>query len=194
VPRAVEAQAAATDAARWSVRASAAAYLLPDDDDYLQPTVAADLDALHLEARYNYEDRDSASAFVGWNLAFGTAVTLQLTPMFGIVGGNTEGIIPALEAELTWRGLELYAEGEYVTQVGRGGDPFFYNWSEASFWVADWIRAGLVTQRTRVRDAPRDIQRGLLVGLAGSRLEGTVYYFNPGSDDHFLVTSFGVTF
>jgi hypothetical protein len=122
MPRTVDAQAPA-DAPSWSVRASAAAYLLPDDDNFVQPTVAADLDALHLEARYTYEDRRSASAFVGWNLALGTTVTLDLTPMFGIVSGNTEGIVPALEAGLAWRRLELYSEGEYVI-VDRGRDRF----------------------------------------------------------------------
>jgi hypothetical protein len=193
VPGAVEAQSSAADEAPWSVRASAAIYLLPDDDNYVQPTVAADLDALHLEARYNYEDRRSASAFVGWNLAFGTNITLELTPMFGIVGGNTEGIVPALEAGLVWRRLELYSEGEYVI-VDRRRDRFLYNWTEASFRLADWIRAGLVTQRTRVYSTPRDIQRGLLVGVAASQLEGTVYVFNPDSDDRFLVASIGVTF
>jgi hypothetical protein len=38
------------------------------------------------------------------------------------------------------------------------------------------------------------LQRGLLVGVSVSNVEGTVYLFNPGSDDHILVMSIGVTF
>ena len=41
----------------FSASASAYAYLVPHEDDYLQPTVTADWTWLHLEARYNYEDR-----------------------------------------------------------------------------------------------------------------------------------------
>jgi hypothetical protein len=178
----------------WSLRASAAAYLLPDDDNYVQPTVAADRGALHLEARYNYEDRNSASGFVGWNVEFGKTVTLQLTPMFGVVFGDTDGLIPALEMDLAWSRLELYSEGEYVIDVNDSSNRFLYNWSEASVWVTEWLRAGLVTQRTRVYQTPRDIQRGLLIGTTLSNVEGTVYFFNPGSDDHFVVASIGVTF
>src|SRR5262245_23060563 len=73
----------------WSLRASAATYVLPDDDDYVQPTFTADRGALHVEARYNYEDRHSVSGFVGWNLHFGETVTFELTPMFGAVAGDT---------------------------------------------------------------------------------------------------------
>src|SRR6478752_2907661 len=50
----------------WSAHVSVATYVLPDDGNYVQPTLAADRDALHLEARYNYEDRRSVSGFVGW--------------------------------------------------------------------------------------------------------------------------------
>ena len=77
-----------TPGSAWSLRASAAAYALPDDDDYIQPTVAAAHGALHLEGRYNYEDRRSVSGFVGWNLQFGNTVTFALTPMFGAVAGG----------------------------------------------------------------------------------------------------------
>jgi len=178
----------------WSLDASAATYLLPDDDDYIQPTVAADHGALHVEGRYNYEDRNSVSGFVGWNLAFGNTVTLQLTPMFGAVVGDTNGIIPAVELDLAWRRLEFSLEGEYVIDVDNRSDRFLYNWSEGSVWITDWLRAGVVTQRTRVYKTPRDIQRGVLVGVSLSKVELAVYLFNPGSDDHFFVTSIGVSF
>jgi hypothetical protein len=45
--------------------ASAATYVLPDDDDYVQPTVAVDRGKLHLEGRYNYEARRWGSGFIG---------------------------------------------------------------------------------------------------------------------------------
>ena len=51
-----------------------------------------------------------------------------------------------------------------------------------------------MTQRTRVYDTPRDIQRGFLVGVSFGRIEGAVYAFNPFDDDHFVVASIGFTF
>jgi hypothetical protein len=71
---------------------------------------------------------------------------------------------------------------------------FLYHWSEASVWFTEQIRAGVVTQRTRVYDTSRDVQRGLFLGATKGRVEGTVYVFNPFDDDHFVVASIGVTF
>jgi hypothetical protein len=168
-------------------------YVIPDAQNYVQPTVTLDHGALHLEGRHNYEDRGSSSGFVGWNVAFGTTATLQLTPMFGVVIGNTNGIIPALELDFAWKRLEVYVEGEFVVSMGRG-DSFLYNWSELSLWATNWFRGGIVTQRTRASRLPIEIQRGLLIGLALSKLEPAVYLFNPGSADQFLVASISVDF
>ncbi len=50
-----------------TINASASAYAIEDDEDYVQPTIIADRDHLHFEARFNYEDRDTGSAWVGYN-------------------------------------------------------------------------------------------------------------------------------
>src|SRR5512134_2556487 len=71
----------------WSVELTVGSYLLPDDW-YLQPTVVADRGRLHVESRYNYEDRESLSVFAGVNLEFGDTVQLALTPMFGGLVGR----------------------------------------------------------------------------------------------------------
>ncbi|HKE83748.1 MAG TPA: hypothetical protein VKB50_08345 [Vicinamibacterales bacterium] len=189
-----QASAAAGPSPVWSLRATAAVYVVPDEGNYVQPTVAADRDALHLEARYNYEGRHSLSGFAGWNVEFGKALTLQLTPMFGVVAGDTDGIIPALEVSLAWRRLALYSEGEYVIDLASRADRYLYNWSEASVSVTGWLRAGFATQRTRAYNTPRDIQRGPLVGVNVSNIEATLYVFNPGSDERVVVTAIGVKF
>ncbi len=190
--------ASAAPTSPWSVRATAAVYVMPDDDDFVQPTVAVDRGALHLEGRYNYEDRNSLSGFIGWNAAVGSTVTLEVTPMFGGVVGDTNGIIPALALTLSFRRLELYSEGEYVIDVNDRRNRFLYSWSEASVWATDWLRAGLVTQRTRtIRERlenPREIERGALIGLSLGKFEGAFCLFNPGSDDSYIVASFGVGF
>ena len=68
--------------------------------------------AWHLEMRYNYEAQNSVSGFVGRNVAFGTSVVLQMTPMLGALAGETTGIVPALELDRAWKRLEFNTEGE----------------------------------------------------------------------------------
>ena len=186
-------QPATASEASWELGLSGAAYLLPHEEDFMQPTLRADHGRLHLETRYNYEDRDSASFFAGPSFAFGDKVKLTLTPMLGGLVGNTNGIVPALEADLSAGLFQAYAEGEYVFNLDDSSSRYFYMWSELSLWPTEWLRAGVVTQRTRVYQTNREIQRGLLVGFSFKRAEGTVYFFNPGADDHFTVVSIGIS-
>ena len=190
------AQAMTTDAEEtgWEFGLSGALYVLPDEEDLVQPTFKADRGLFHFETRYNYEDRDSASFFVGANFEIGDKVKLALTPMIGGLVGQTEGIVPGLEADLTVGPFEAYGEAEYVFDLNDSSSKYFYMWSELSLWPTQWLRAGVVTQRTRVYQTDRDIQRGLLVGVTFKKVDGTVYFFNPGADDHFTVVSLGVSF
>jgi hypothetical protein len=178
----------------WEFGLSGALYVLPDEEDFVQPTFRADHGLFHFETRYNYEDRDSTSFFVGANLEFGDKLKLALTPMLGGLVGQTDGIIPGLEADLTFWRLEAYGEAEYVFDLDDSSSKYFYMWSELSVWPTEWLRAGMVTQRTRGYQTDRDIQRGLLFGFTFKGVDGSVYFFNPGSDDHFTVVSLGASF
>ena len=177
----------------WSFSAAVYTYLVPDDGNYAQPTFTADRDGLHLEARYNYENLDTASVWVGYNFGGGANLTWELTPMLGGVFGETAGIAPGYKGSLSWRKIELYSEGEYVLDVGEASDSFFYNWSELTFAPVEWLRSGLVTQRTRVYQTDRDIQRGLLVGATYENLDVTTYIFNPDESKPMVVVAVTVS-
>ena len=167
---------------------------MPDDSNYLQPTVSADRGWLHLEARYNYEAQQTASFWAGVNFEAGERVTLALTPMFGIVIGDTDGVAPGLLVTLaTWK-LELYSEAEWVVDTAETSDSFFYNWSELTLQPVEWFRFGLVTQRTRAYQSDRDIQRGLLGGVMWRNASFTGHVFEPFSDQPTVVVSVAIEF
>ena len=178
----------------WSFSATAAIYFPPEDDAYVQPTVTADRGRLHLEGRFNYEDLDTGSAWIGINFSAGDAVSLEITPMFGAVFGNTTAIAPGYKGTLAWRRLELYSETEYVINAGESADSFLYTWSELSFALADWCRLGAVIQRTKLYETSFDIQRGVFLGVSYGRADVTAYYFNPGTSNAMFVLGFGVGF
>lgn len=170
------------DEKKWAFSLSAYSYFVPDDDDYVQPTITADRDWLHLEARYNYEDIDTTSVWIGYNFSFGEELTLDLTLMAGGVFGNTHGVAPGYEFTLAWRGLELYSEGEYVFDTDDTSASFFYTWSELTYSPLEWFRFGVVIQRTKAYESDFDIQRGLLIGVTYKGLDVAVYVFNPDDD------------
>jgi hypothetical protein len=176
----------------WSLSASVYTYIVPDDGNYAQPTITFDRGWLHLEARYNYEDLETGSVWVGYNLGGGRKLAWEFTPMLGGVFGNTDGFAPGYKGSLSWWKLELYSEGEYVFDLGDSSDSFFYNWSELTLAPVDWFRFGLVTQRTKVYETDRDIQRGLLFAFTIKKLDVATYVFNPDESDPTVVL--GVSF
>jgi hypothetical protein len=178
----------------WTFSGVVFTYVLPDEPNYLQPTVTADRGRLHLEARFNYEDRDTGSAWAGVNFSGGDAVVWELTPMVGAVFGQTDGIAPGYKGAISWRALEFYSEGEVLIDAAESADSFFYNWSELTIAPVDWLRFGLVTQRTRAYQSDREIQRGLLVGTSYRALDIAAYLFNPDDTKPILVISVGVSF
>jgi len=182
------------DEKAWFFSLSAYTFIVPDDRDYVQPTVTADCDWLHLEARYNYEALDTASAWVGYNFSGGEKLAWEFTPMVGGVFGDTSGVAAGYKGSLSWWKIELYSEGEYVYDMGNSSDSFLYNWSELTLAPVDWFRFGIVTQRTRVYQTDRDIQRGVLVGLSWKEIDVTAYVLNPDEDKPTFVFAIGVNF
>lgn len=173
----------------WSFYASASAYIIEDDDDYVQPTTTADRGSLHLEARFNYEDRDTGSAWVGYNWSAGEDLLFEFTPMLGAVFGNTTGVAPGFKGSLSWRNLTLYSETEYVFDADDSDDSYLYAWSELTVAPTKSWRAGLVVQRTKVYETELDIQRGILLGYSYGSLDVTAHVFNPDESPTVVLTA-----
>ena len=58
----------------------------------------------------------------------------------------------------------------------------------------EWLRAGLVAQRTRAYGGERDIQRGPFAQLTWKSFTLGGFWFNPGASDQVFVLSLGATF
>jgi hypothetical protein len=187
--------AGSADAANaWSFSISTYGYIVPHDRSYVSPTFTAEHSWLHLEARYNYENQETGSLWVGYNLSVGHTLVLEAIPMIGGVFGNTTGIAPGYEVSLTYKRFELSTQGEYVFDTKDQTGSFFYNWNELTYSPVDWFRAGLVSQRTRAYHTELDVQRGLLVGVSHKKVDFTTYIFNAGWTDPTVVLALGFKF
>jgi len=149
---------------------------------------------LHLEARYNYESIGARSAFVGWTFSGGDTVAWEVTPLLGGAWGSVHAFVPAVEASLSWRQFDFYVEAEAVRDQREHSDSYFYAWSELGYRPVEWLRVGLVAQRTRAYGGERDIQRGPFAQLTWRRVTLGGFWFNPGAKDQVFVASLGVAF
>ena len=177
----------------WSFTADLNLYFIPDDF-FVLPLFKADRDWMHLEGRYNYEDRETFSAWFGYNFSGGKKLEYTITPMVGGVVGLTDGVAAGLEFTLALGRFELYSESEYLFDVDTNENNFYYNWSDLTYSPTDWLWVGISGQRTRLYQTELDIQRGLILGGGWKNWELTTYFYNIGSDDPFILLTFSATF
>jgi hypothetical protein len=178
---------------KWSLSASVYGYFPPEAGNYLQPTLSADRDWLHLEVRYNYEALDTTSAWLGYNFSGGENIEWEFSPMLGGVFGKVSGFAPGYKGSISWRALELYSEGELLIDTADSSASYFYSWSELTVSVLHHWRVGLVTQHTQVYQTDRDIQRGVLVGVSYNRADLTGYVLNPDASTPTVVLALRVS-
>ena len=148
----------------WKIHADASAFFMPDDF-FITPIVWVKRNHLHLEARYNYEDFQTASVLGGYNFSLGDKLHLDATPLLGVSIGNTDAILPGAEFELIYWHIGLYAETEYVFDLQNSSDSYFNYWGELYYFPAEWIWFGIATQRIRVQETDLDLQRGLMLAV-----------------------------
>jgi len=187
-------RAAPPDKPSWEFALTAYPTDVRGGDNYTSGIGVADRGPLHLEARYNYESVGARSAFVGWTFSGGDTITWEVTPLLGGAWGSVHAFVPAVEASVSWRQFDFYVEAEAVRDTHEHNDSYLYAWSELGFRSVEWLRFGLVAQRTRAYGGERDIQRGPFAQLTWRRVTLGGYWFNPGSKDQVFVASLGVAF
>ena len=153
---------------------------MPDDQTYLTPMFSADHKWLHLEARYDYEDLRTASLWAGYNFHVGETVTLVATPMFGVVFGRTNAVVPGYKISLTWKRLN------FSPRRNRSPIPL----TELVYSPRDWFHAGFALQHTRAGHAP--VEPGGSFGIVHGRWDFTTYVFNVGTGRAERGAGFGV--
>jgi hypothetical protein len=178
----------------WEFTITVDGYLQTKQGSYVNPTATADRGWLHLEARYNYEDLRTGSAWVGYNFSAGEKWVFKITPMIGGVFGRTTGIAPGCEASLSYKRVTLSISNEYVFNTTDQAGSFYFSWPQLTYSPTKWFRVGLVAQHTKAFQTKLDVQRGFLCGFSHRHAEFTTYIFNPDMTDPTVVLEFGWSF
>jgi len=184
--------AAQDNAEAWAFSAAALLYV-DADPSFLLPIVAADHGALHLEARWNYEDLETLSGWVGWTFEAGDSLHLAVTPMLGGVVGRSDGIAPGVELTLGWRAFELYTESELVIPLD-DQDGYLYTWTQLTWSPSERVGVGLSGQRLRSAGSERSIDFGPMATFQAGPIGLEAYVYNPFSSDAFTVIGASVAF
>ena len=173
----------------WSVSAAAYYYILPEEVNTTTLFLYVDYHSIHMEARYNYEDDQTFSLFGGYRFETGNELILGVTPLIGIVIGNTNAIAPGLEIDITWKMFDFYSENEYLFDFEGSENNYFYSWTELAITPFNNLRTGIATDRTRLFQSDLELQRGVFAQYSLWKLTAGFHYFNPFADDYFLIAT-----
>lgn len=167
-------------------------YSIPRYDDQLVFIGTADVEKWHLEGRYNYEDVRTGAVFGGYTFSTNGWLKADFTPMLGFVFGNSDGVAPGLEMDLSYKKFGFYSESEYMIYYHGYTNNFIYTWNELTYNAFKNFDAGISIQRTLLYETKFDIQRGAFVRYDFWKLSAGVYYFNPFSTANLWIFSLGV--
>jgi len=179
---------------KWNFSAWAEYFIIPGEEDFFNPTFYARSKNIHLEGRYNYEDRNTASFWGGWRFKFGKGVKFVMVPMIGGVVGNTNGIAPGLELEVMYKKIDFYSESEHVFDFNDKENNFFYMYSELAIHPIKSLRTGIMTQRTRLFESDHALERGIFAEYYFGRFRIGAFYFSPFAQGNFWIASASVDF
>ena len=179
---------------KWTGAVTGYYYAMRDEPDFGVGIATVDHGRWHFEARYNYEATNAGSAFVGWKFTAGDTVSFEITPMVGVLFGAARGVVPGVEASLAWGAFDAYVEAEYVNDRRQPGSRYYYSWSEVAWTPVEWMRLGLVGQRTQTFDTGRDFQLGAFAQFTVQRLTFSVYAFNPESSARYVIGAVTASF
>lgn len=150
---------------------------------------------LHTEARFNSEDFHTFSLWAGYNFSGGTKLCYTVSPMLGGMVGTSNGILPGVSIDLTYKRWELKDESAFVLySTDRRKADYFYSSGELDFFIKEPVYVGLAVTRTHVYHTRLDTQRGLLAGWNIWNLSVEGYLYDLFFDHPFLVISLSYNF
>jgi hypothetical protein len=133
----------------------------------------------YAEARYNYEDAETFSLYLGRAFTGGKSLNYSLVPMLGGSVGRFNGISTGLNIDLELNKFFFSSQSQYSRSTSGYGDHFVYNWSELGYQSLKWLYAGLSFQHTHDRLTGNDLQPGLMIGFTFNRFSIPIYTFDP---------------
>ncbi|MEJ7767598.1 MAG: hypothetical protein WKF89_07285, partial [Chitinophagaceae bacterium] len=104
----------------------------------------------YAEARYNYEDTQTFSLFLGKTYSKNAGLTYSITPLVGASVGNFQAVSVGLNLDMGLNNFYFSSQSQYSFSTSVYEHSFLYNWSEIGFQPLPWFYTGLSIQQTRL--------------------------------------------
>jgi hypothetical protein len=97
---------------------------------------------IYVEARYNYEDKQTLSYYIGKSFSIDNDVEFEIIPMFGASFGNTFGVSPAFNMTLEYKRFSTYTECQYTYNFRDKRNSFYFDRTNFSTEINKYFDLG----------------------------------------------------
>ena len=146
----------------------------------------------YAEGRYNYEETETFSLYIGKTFAKQSTLSYSLTPMLGGAFGNFNGISAGINAYFDYHRFYLSIQSQYSHSTDHRIDNFFYNWSEVAYQPTKWLYGGISIQHTRLYRTETVVEPGILVGFSFRNLSVPLYSFAPFKSTRYFMIGLAI--
>jgi hypothetical protein len=172
------------------------AYLQKGESPTFVPIVHIQNKKWYGEARYNYEELKTFSAYVGKIFSGDEGShSYAIIPVIGIVMGKFKGGSVGLDVTFNDGDFFFCSQSQYTFSKSERYQNFMYSWSELGYEPSKWFYAGLALQHTQLfqkSEEPISYEFGAMAGLKLGRLTIPFYSFSPFAIDRYFLV--GVNF
>ena len=132
----------------------------------------------YAELRYNYEDNQTISFFLGKTFKAGKSFEYSLTPLIGFSAGSFTGISFGTNADAEWKNWYISSQTQYSKATKDDVADFFFSWSEIGYNISKYFFTGLAMQYTKQKGL-NEFEPGFVAGLQLKDFSFPVYVFSP---------------
>ncbi|MBS1575292.1 MAG: hypothetical protein JST09_08315 [Bacteroidetes bacterium] len=142
---------------------------------------------LYTSVRYNYEEAATFSAITGKSFNGGNTIKTVLTPAAGFAAGKYNGLILALNVDISYRNLQFSSQGQYSFGLGNVDINSFYSWTDLSCKLSSLFSAGVALQQRNYGHSPLTADPGVFAELNFGRWSLPFYYFEIAGGENMIV-------
>jgi len=150
----------------------------------------------YVEARYNYEDLNTVSIYLGrtFSNAGKDKLTYSIIPVLGGVMGRFKGGSAGVNAVIEYEKLFFSTQSQYTFSCNEKSADFFFAWSELAYQPLKWFYFGLSAQQTYLPEAKSSVcEPGAVLGFTVRKWTFPLYCFSPTRNSKYFVLGINFT-
>ena len=144
---------------------------------------------LYTEVRYNYEELNSVSLYIGKNVTEVGKLSYTVIPIIGVVVGRFKGGSVGLNASVEYSKFFFATQSQYTLSIDKENySDFYFTWSELGYQPLKWVYVGLTVQQTYLqRVETLYTEPGFVLGFSLGKFTLPLYVFNPLRNTNYFV-------